>query len=160
MCCRFLPFHTVRASDHCCLHTVLQKCLLTEKRHLEVELSSSRNALIRVMQHPGPIQQQLQQQGPCAAGDECAVLSFHQQSCLLGTLQEQDAALQETQQQVAYEQALTGHLYCVLEQVRASAEAAASDDSSTSGLPAVRLLDRVDDMLAPVHGGGPMQDNY
>lgn len=61
------------------------------------------------------------------------MLSFHQQSCLLGTLQEQDAALQETQQQVAYEQALTGHLYCVLEQVRAAAEAAASDDSTTGG---------------------------
>ena len=114
---------------------MLQRHGLTERRHLEVELSSTRQALALLMQQQ---QQQaaheaheLTPQAPPSAGSR--VLSFQQQSCLVNRLQGVQAELQEVQQQASYHAALAGHLSCVLEQVRDNAQAALDNHSTAAG---------------------------
>lgn len=48
-------------------------------------------------------------------------------------MQQQEAELQESHLQATYEQAMAGHLTCLLQQVRDTAEAAAAQEGATEG---------------------------
>jgi hypothetical protein len=100
----------------------LQKKLMTDKRHLEVDLNNSRQTLAQVLQQPGAL---------ALAGQP--VLTLQEQSALLNTLEQQEAKLQDTQQQASYKDALAAHLACVLQQVREAAEAAADTEDPSEG---------------------------
>jgi hypothetical protein len=98
---------------------------MTDNRHLEVEVDSSKQALQQALK-----QQQQQQEQP----DPAELLSLQEQEELLGALQQQEAALQESHLQASYEQAMAGHLNCLLQQVRDTAEAAAAaQEGATEG---------------------------
>lgn len=95
------------------------------------DLGSSRQALSLLMH-------QQQQQQPLAAvtntaGTKQTPLSFHEQSALLDALEAQETALQEAQQQACLEQALAGHCNCLLQQIKAIAEAAVRRSNAAAG---------------------------
>lgn len=96
---------------------------MTDKRHLEVEINNSKQALLQVLhQHDSSI----------PVGQP--MLSLQEQATLLGTLQQQEQELQDILAASRYEQAMAGHLACVLQQVRDAAEAAAEGNDPNEGV--------------------------
>jgi hypothetical protein len=127
------------AHAFCLLHHTMQKCLMTEKRHLEVELNGSRQAITQLLQ------QQQSGEAAAAAGNpglcQPAVLGCHQMQSCMHTMQQQESQLQQARELECYDQAMLGHFTCVLQQVRAAVEAAANQGPEEGAcLPAEKAL--------------------